>query len=67
MRQGGGHSILSVIIRNLHISLGAKCFFFEELLHPLSRKLFLHLKEAILHLQRENVCRTCQFLVAFEI
>ena len=25
--------------------------FFEDLLHPLVRKLFLHLKEAVLHLQ----------------
>ena len=31
-------------------SLGAK-YFFEYLLHPLVRKLFLHLKEATLHLQ----------------
>ena len=31
-------------------SPGAK-YFFEDLLHPLVRKIFLHLKEATLHLQ----------------
>ena len=41
-------------------------FFFENLLHPFVRKLFLHLKEATLHLQWENRCWTYQFLVAFE-
>ena len=40
---------------------------FEDLLHPLVRKLFLLLKEALLHLNSENQCWTCQFLVASEI
>ena len=40
---------------------------FEDLLHPLVRKLFLHLKQAILHLCSENQCCICQFLVAAEI
>ena len=47
-------------------SLGAN-YFFKNLLHPLVRKLFLHLKEATSHLQCENQCWTYQFLVAFEI
>ena len=41
--------------------------FFEDLLHPCVRKLFLHVEEATLYLQWENLCWTCQFLVAFEI
>ena len=49
-----------------HNRLGA-LYFFEDLLHPFVRKLFLHLKEATLHLQWENQSWTCQFLVAFEI
>ena len=32
------------------LSRGAK-YFFEDLLHPLVRRLFLHLKEATSHLQ----------------
>ena len=30
--------------------------FFEDLLHPFVRKLFLHVEEAALHLQWENLC-----------
>ena len=51
----------------LHMNSPGAKFFFEDLLHPLVRKLFLHLKEATLHLQWESQCWTCQFLVAFEI
>ena len=40
---------------------------FEDLLHLLVRKLFLHLIEAVLHMKSENQCWTCQFLVAPEI
>ena len=47
-------------------SPGATCVF-EDLLHPLVRKLYLHLKEAILHMQWENQWWTCQFLIASEI
>ena len=43
----------------------------EYLLHPLVRKLFLHLKEAILLyyicMKLGNQCWTCQFLVASEV
>ena len=51
---------LSVIVREANTV-------FEDLLHPFVRKLFLHLKEATLHLQWENQCWKCQCLVAFEI
>ena len=45
---------------------GAK-YFYEDLLHPLARKLFLHLKEPVSHLQSENQCLTCTILVTSEI
>ena len=41
--------------------------FFEDLLHPFVRKLFLHVEEVTLHLQWDNLFWNCQFLVAFEI
>ena len=41
----------SVVNRHQAYSPGAKYFLFEDLLHPLVRKLFLHLKEATLQLQ----------------
>ena len=41
--------------------------FFEDLLHALVGKLFLHLKEAVLHLHSENQCWTYQFMVTSEI
>ena len=44
------HEIIDIYCRSKDISLGVK-YFFEDLLHPLVRKLFLHLKEAALHLQ----------------
>ena len=39
-------------------SLGAK-YFFEDLLHRLVRKLLLHLKGAMSHLQLETQCLSC--------
>ena len=54
------HAVFIVIVREPNT-------FFEDLLHPLVRKVFLHLKETTLHLQGENQSWTCQFLVAFEI
>ena len=39
-------------------------FFLRFVAQILVRKLFFHLKEAILHLYSENQCWTCQFLVA---
>ena len=41
--------------------------FLEDLLHPVVRKLFLPLKQTILHLQSRNHCWTWQLLLAFEI
>ena len=40
------------------ISLGAK-YFFEDLLHALVTKSFLHLKGAISRIKSENQCWTC--------
>ena len=47
-------------------SLGAK-YFFEHLLHPFLRKLFLHFKEAILHLKWHDQFWTYQFMAVSEI
>ena len=48
--EGGERIPERIISERVNNSPGAKCFF-EDLLHPLVRKLLLYLKEATLHLQ----------------
>ena len=54
------HAVLIMIVQKPNT-------FFKDLLHLFVRKLFLHVEEATLHLQWENLCWTCEFLVAFEL
>ena len=60
---GLGFTLLGLVLSQNQIGK----YFFEDLLHPIVRKLFLHLKENVSHLQSGNHCRTWQLLVAFEI
>ena len=64
----GTYLTLNSITTDVFYQSGSQIdFFFENFIHCHVRKLFVHLKEAVLHLKLENQCWICQYLVAFQI
>ena len=61
------HPILPFPCRFPHNCVEAKYFFWRTVAPLCEKIILLHLKEATLHLQWENLWWMCQFLVAFEI